>query len=115
MDKEVLNIVVWACVGALGIACSYYSSVYISKGIYYVSSDYLGIDLNLDTIEKFVFGSLTVLFVLLALSEGLGNKDIHKFAGYEGIICGASAIYTGIANVLNEVYGRTVLPIGPVA
>jgi succinate-acetate transporter protein len=71
--------------------------------------------LKLNKALQFVFGSLTILFVLLALSEGLGNKEIHKFAGYEGIICGASAIYTGVANVLNEVYGRTVLPIGPVA
>ncbi|MGN6179636.1 MAG: acetate uptake transporter [Mucilaginibacter sp.] len=71
--------------------------------------------LKLNKALQFVFGSLTILFILLALSEGLGNKDIGKFAGYEGIICGASAIYTGMAVLLNEMYGRTVLPIGPVA
>jgi uncharacterized protein len=70
--------------------------------------------LKLNKALQFVFGSLTILFILLALSEGLGNKNISKIAGYEGIICGLSAIYTGIANVLNEVYGKTVLPIGPV-
>jgi len=64
---------------------------------------------------QFVFGSLTILFILLALADGLGNENIGKFAGYEGIVCGASAIYTGIAVLLNEVYGKTVLPIGPVA
>src|SRR6201996_4760651 len=67
--------------------------------------------LKLNRALQFVFGSLTILFILLALEKGLGNKDIGKLAGYEGIICGASAIYTGIANLLNEVYGRTVLPI----
>lgn len=71
--------------------------------------------LKLNKALQFVFGSLTILFILLALADGLGNKNIGQIAGYEGIICGASAIYTGIANVLNEVYGRTVLPIGPVA
>lgn len=71
--------------------------------------------LKLNRALQFVFGSLTVLFVLLALADGLGNENIGKFAGYEGIICGASAIYTGMAVLLNEVYGRTVLPIGPVA
>jgi succinate-acetate transporter protein len=63
---------------------------------------------------QFVFGSLTILFILLAVGDGTGNAPIKTFAGYEGIICGLSAIYTGIANVLNEVYGRTVLPIGAV-
>ena len=42
----------------------------------------------------------------------------HRFskhlAGYEGIICGASAIYAGVAGLLNEMYGKTVLPIGRV-
>lgn len=63
---------------------------------------------------QFVFGSLVILFALLAIGDATGNKNITIFAGYEGIICGASAIYTGIAQVLNEVYGKTVLPIGPV-
>jgi len=70
--------------------------------------------LKLNKALQFVFGSLTLLFILLAVSEGTGNKGLSKIAGYEGIICGLSAIYAGIANVLNEVYGKTVLPIGPV-
>jgi len=71
--------------------------------------------LKLNRALQFVFGSLTILFILLAISEGTGNKSLGQFAGYEGIICGLSAIYTGIAQVLNELYGKTVLPIGPVA
>ncbi len=63
---------------------------------------------------QFVFGTLTLLFFLLAVGDATGNKGITQFAGFEGIICGASAIYTGIAQVLNEVYGKTVLPLGPV-
>jgi succinate-acetate transporter protein len=70
--------------------------------------------LRLNRALQFVFGSLTILFALLAIGDATGNKSITTFAGYEGIICGASAIYTGIAQVLNEVYGKTVLPIGPV-
>lgn len=61
-----------------------------------------------------VFGSLTVLFFLLAAGDATGNADLKTFTGYEGIFCGASAIYTGLAQVLNEVYGRTVMPLGPV-
>jgi succinate-acetate transporter protein len=32
----------------------------------------------------------------------------------EGVVCGASAIYTGIAEVLNEVNGKTILSLGAV-
>ena len=63
---------------------------------------------------QFVFSSLTVLFFLLTMVRLTGNADLLLITGIEGIICGASAIYTGIAEVLNEVYGRTVLPLCPV-
>lgn len=70
--------------------------------------------LKLNRALQFVFGSLTILFFLLAAGDATGNAGLKHFAGYEGIICGLSAIYTGIANVLNEVYKRTVLPVGTV-
>jgi succinate-acetate transporter protein len=60
---------------------------------------------------QFVFASLVVLFFLLTAVRLTGNADLLMITGIEGIICGASAIYTGIAEVLNEVYDRTVLPI----
>ena len=68
--------------------------------------------LRLNRALQFVFATLTVLFFLLAIGNYAENESIIKVAGYEGIICGASAIYTGIANLLNEVYGRKVLPLG---
>ena len=61
---------------------------------------------------QFVFGSLTILFWLLALGHFLQNPDITKIAGYEGIICGLSAIYLAMAEVINETYGKTILPVG---
>ena len=71
--------------------------------------------LKLNGALQFVFGSLTILFALLAIAHATGNKGLDKIAGYEGIICGLSAVYTGIAGLLNELYGKTVLPIGPVS
>lgn len=59
-----------------------------------------------------VFGTLTVLFFLLAISNATGNEGIRHFAGIEGIVCGSSAIYAGIAQVLNEIFGKSVLPLG---
>lgn len=61
---------------------------------------------------QFVFGSLVVLFGLLAARDWTGSEFIGKIAGWEGIVCGASAIYLAMAEVLNEKYGRSVLPIG---
>lgn len=70
--------------------------------------------LKLNRALQFIFASLTVLFFLLAIGNATGNAVIKQIAGYEGIICGLFAIYTGLAQVLNEVYGRTVWPIWPV-
>jgi len=70
--------------------------------------------LRLSRALQFVFASLTILFALLAISHATGNAALMHFTGFEGIICGLSAVYTGMANVLNEVYGRVVLPVGTV-
>ncbi|MFA5041772.1 MAG: acetate uptake transporter [Bdellovibrionales bacterium] len=59
-----------------------------------------------------VFASLAVLFFLLAAGDFTKCELVTRIAGWEGIFCGASAIYTAIAQVLNEVYGKNVLPIG---
>ena len=60
-----------------------------------------------------IFGTLTILFWLLALRDYTGSATIATITGYEGIICGFTAIYAAAAQVLNEVYGRVVLPLGP--
>jgi succinate-acetate transporter protein len=64
---------------------------------------------------QLVFGTLTILFFLLVAAHATKNESIEHFAGYEGIVCGGLAIYTGIAQVLNELHGKVVLPIGPVS
>ncbi len=70
--------------------------------------------LKINRALQVVFGTLVILFVLLALAETTGSADIHMAAGYEGIFCGLSAMYTGLAQVLNELYGKAILPLGPV-
>lgn len=68
--------------------------------------------LRLSRVLQLIFFTLTVLFFMLAGSEFTGNKQMHTWAGYEGIICGLSAFYASVAQVINEVYGKTVLPLG---
>jgi len=68
---------------------------------------------------QFVFMSLAILFFLLTARDLTGNATIigdltiGTIAGYEGIICGLSAVYLAFAEVLNEAHQRTVLPICP--
>jgi hypothetical protein len=64
---------------------------------------------------QFIFLSLTILFWLLALGDITASLVITRIAGFVGLACGLSAIYVAIAEVLNEIYGSAILPIGPVA
>ena len=69
---------------------------------------------------QFVFMSLAILFFLLTIRDLTGNLilfgdiTIGMVAGFEGIICGSSAVYLALAEVLNEANKKTVLPICPV-
>jgi hypothetical protein len=64
---------------------------------------------------QIVFGTLTVLFFLLAYAHfAKPGEGFEHFAGYEGLVCGFSAIYAGLAQVLNELFGRVVWPLGAV-
>jgi len=62
-----------------------------------------------------VFGTLAALFFLLAIGDFTNaSAGFKHFTGYEGVVCGFSAIYTGLAQVLNELFGTVVLPLGMV-
>jgi succinate-acetate transporter protein len=69
--------------------------------------------LNKNRALQFVFGSLFILFFLLVARELTLDPTIATLTGVEGVICGASAVYLGLAEVLNETYNKTVLPICP--
>jgi succinate-acetate transporter protein len=58
----------------------------------------------------FIFISVDILFLLLA-GHFLGGWS-PRIAGVEGLICGASAAYGGIALVLNAKFQKTVCPMG---
>jgi hypothetical protein len=61
---------------------------------------------------QLVFLSLWVLFFLLAARDWSGSGTVGRIAGFEGILCGLSAVYLAAAEVLNEAKERPVLPIG---
>jgi len=57
-----------------------------------------------------VFFTLFILFYLLALKDW--GFISGAWIGIEGIICGFSAIYLAMAEVINDSFGKTILPIG---
>ncbi len=63
------------------------------------------------TMLKVVFATLAVLFFLLAIGDWTGNATITKIAGWEGILCGATAFYLAMGEVINEALGKVVVPI----
>lgn len=58
-----------------------------------------------------VFLSLAALFFLLAAGDFTGNAAISRVGGWVGIFCGSAAIYCSLAQVINELYGKTKLPL----
>lgn len=68
--------------------------------------------LKLNRAVQSIFLTLTILFFLLA--AGVYNDTVHKIAGFEGIICAFTAIYTAWAMIVNDTWGKEVLPLWPV-
>ena len=91
-DAMVAYLIVWG----IFTACLFFGTLRISRAL------------------QVVFATLTILFFLLALGDATGNSTIKIFTGYEGILCGLSAVYAGVGILLNEVYGEIILPLGPV-
>jgi succinate-acetate transporter protein len=58
-----------------------------------------------------VFGSLTLLFLLLSAANFTGSESVHTIAGYVGIFCGLSAVYNAVAQVINQEFGKTIIPL----
>lgn len=73
---------------------------------------------KVNKVLQLVFFTLIILFGLLVIhfawfvSPG-STTAVLKLAGIVGIVCGGSAIYLAMAELINEMYGKVVLPIGP--
>ncbi len=62
-------------------------------------------------ITQIVFGSLTLLFILLALGDFTLIPEITLTAGIVGIFCGLSAFYSAVGQIVNAEHGRTIFPL----
>jgi succinate-acetate transporter protein len=62
-----------------------------------------------------VFVLLTITFVLLAIGAVGPHADVTHWGGYLGLATAAAAWYASFAAVTNSTFGRTVLPVVPLA
>jgi uncharacterized protein len=68
---------------------------------------------RINRVLQFVFVTLTILFILLAIGFGWGNTDVIKVAGVLGLFTGFAALYLAMAENLEEIYGKAILPFWP--
>jgi len=99
----------WATASSEKAMAAYLAMWGLFTGVMFIGT------LRLNRALQVVFATLTILFFLLAIGDYTGaGAGFKHFTGYEGIFCGFSANYAGLAQVLNELYGRIILPLGPV-
>jgi len=60
---------------------------------------------------QFVFVTLFLLFILLAVVNATGSTGLLVVAGYVGLVMGLGALYTALGMVMNEIHGKTVIPL----
>ena len=61
---------------------------------------------------QFIFLALWITFGLLAGGEWTGSGLVRMAGGYMGLVTAALAFYLSAADVINEVHGRVILPVG---
>lgn len=54
---------------------------------------------------------VVLLVAVLVTATLTGNETIHLLGGMTGIITGSLALYIGLGQVINEVYGEKVFPV----
>lgn len=69
------------------------------------------VSLKLSRAIQFLFGSLSLMFFLLALGDVTGKLIVKQFAGVLGLVCGLLSLYIAVATMLNEVNAKVILPL----
>jgi succinate-acetate transporter protein len=62
-----------------------------------------------------VFFLLTVAFVLLTIGNYRSNSGFVHWGGYVGLATAGAAWYASFAGVANSTFGKTVVPVFPLA
>jgi hypothetical protein len=65
---------------------------------------------NGSRVIQFVFLTLFILFILLAIINATGMTGLLVIAGIDGLLLGFGSLYTALAMVLNEICEKPVAP-----
>lgn len=61
---------------------------------------------------QLIFLALWITFLLLAIGEWSGATGFTHVGGYTGLVTALLAAYLSAAEVINDTWGRTVIPVG---
>jgi len=67
--------------------------------------------LKMHRLLQVTLAAVVLLVVLLVAANLTGIHLVHTLAGVTGLVAGALALYMGVGAVINEIYGRQVLPV----
>ena len=89
------------------------------RGMYFLGWFFLTLILFFGTLKttralQLVFGLLAAVFFGLMLGSFLGNTEIIRITAAAGMFLGLWAMYTGLAETINETLGEEILPLFPV-
>ncbi len=71
---------------------------------------------SLVTNKAVILTLVVLLVVFLLLDFGLaGNPALIKLGGYVGMVDGLLALYVSASGLLGTMYGKVILPVGPIA
>ncbi len=108
---------IWSLIN-LGVALKWYeldAKTLLIFLIAYTIFTFIILIATLVTNKAVILTVLLLLGVFLLLDFGLAGKpELIVWAGYLGMIDGLLAIYVMAAGILNTLYGKTLLPVGPV-
>ncbi|OHS98404.1 hypothetical protein TRFO_35228 [Tritrichomonas foetus] len=60
---------------------------------------------------KIIFGTLFLTFLLLSIGDFAQQPIVTKVGGGVGLLCGTTALYTGLAEVIDGELGYTLIPV----
>ncbi len=98
----------WASPPSSGIAMAAY--LFTWGGVYTFVMLIITMKIGVRALQ-FVFVTLFILFMLLAVVNATGNAGLLVVAGYVGLIMGLGSMYTALAMVMNEIHGKAVAPL----
>lgn len=67
---------------------------------------------SLSKVMRILFGSVVALFFLLAIADFTGSATVKLMAGIDGVFSGAFALFLALSMVINDTFGKEIIPLG---